>query len=149
MSLTRYFVTFFIICLVLSWICGVLAALLPMGVGGILTAVPYIAAMIWVLFIFLKRTQRAPTQQERKKMTLGFTFIFWLYNIAFQLLGIAWFASKDPEVWQNFVLYLKQPQFMSLVLIMCLLLAIPLYLLTFWFYGPQAKRMASKMFGAE
>lgn len=149
MSLTRYFVIFFLICLVLSCICGVLAALLPMGVGGILTAVPYIVAMIWVLFMFLKRNQRAPTQPERKKITLGFTAIFWLYNIAFQLLGVALFAINDPMIWQNFLLYLKQPQFMSLILIMCLLLAIPLYLLTYWFYGPQAKRMANKMFGTE
>lgn len=149
MSLKRYFITFFLICLLFSCICGVLAALLPLGVGGILTAVPYLGAMIWVLFIFLKRNQRAPTQPERKKLTLGYTVIFWAYNIIFQLLGVAVFAMKDPEVWQNFQLYLQQPQFMSLVLIMVLLLAIPLYLLTYWFYGPQARRMALKMFGHE
>lgn len=149
MSLTHYFVMFFIICLVLSCVCGVLAALLPMGVGGILTAVPYIVAMVWVLYIFLKRNQRAPTQAERKKITLGFTLIFWGYNIAFQILGIALFAIKDPEIWQNFISYLQQPKFMSLVVIMGMLLAIPLYLLTYWFYGAQAKRMSVKMFGHE
>lgn len=149
MSLTRYFVMFFIICLVLSCVCGVLAALLPMGVGGVLTAVPYLVAMIWVLFIFLKRNQRAPTQAERKKITLGYTFIFWGYNICFQILGVALFAIKDPDIWQNFMLYLQQPKFMSLVVIMGMLLAIPLYLLTYWFYGAQAKRMSLKMFGHE
>lgn len=149
MSLTRYFFLFFVICLLMSCVCGVLAALLPLGVGGILTAVPYIVAMVWVLYIFLKRNQRAPTQAERKKITLGYTLIFWSYNIAFQILGVAIFAIKDPEVWRNFMLYLQQPNFMSLVVIMGLLLAIPLYLLTYWFYGAQAKRMSFKMFGHE
>ena len=32
-------------------------------------------------------------------------------------------------------------------LIMFLMIAIPLYLLTYWFYGKQAQRMAEKMFG--
>ena len=147
MSLKRYFLIFFLICFVLTCLCGVLAAVLT-GVGGVLTAVPYIVTMVWVLFIFLKRNQRAPTQAERKKMTLGFTLIFWGYNVAFQILGIAFFAYNDPEIWQNFLLYLKQPQFLTVVLIMVLLIAIPLYLLTYWFYGPQARRMAQKMFGA-
>jgi hypothetical protein len=44
------------------------------------------------------------------------------------------------------MLYLKQPQFLSIMLIMLLMLAIPLYLITYWFYGKQAQRMASKMF---
>ena len=109
MSLKRYFLIFFLICFVLTCLCGVLAAVLPTGVGGVLTAVPYIVTMVWVLFIFLKRNQRAPTQAERKKMTLGFTLIFWGYNVAFQILGIAFFAYNDPEIWQNFLLYLKQP----------------------------------------
>ncbi len=148
MSLKRYFLIFFLICFVLTCLCGVLAAVLPTGVGGVLTAVPYIVTMVWVLFIFLKRNQRAPTQAERKKMTLGFTLIFWGYNVAFQILGIAFFAYNDPEIWQNFLLYLKQPQFLTVVLIMVLLIAIPLYLLTYWFYGPQARRMAQKMFGS-
>ena len=149
MSLKRYFIIFFLICLVLTCICGVVAALMPVGVGGILTAVPYLVSMIWVLFYFLKRNQRAPNQAERKRLSLGYTLIFWGYNIAFQIIGVAIFALKDPEIWQNFLLYLKQPQFISIVLIMALLLAIPLYLLTYWFYGPQAKRMSIKMFGHE
>ncbi len=149
MSLKRYFLIFFIICVLSSCLCGVLAALLPVGLGGILTAAPYLIAMIWSLYIFLKRNQRAPTQPERKCLTLGYTFIFWGYNIAFLMGGVALFARTDPEIWQNFLLYLQQPQFVSLVVIMGLILAIPLYLLTYWFYGPQAKRMAVKMFGHE
>ena len=146
-SLTRYFLWFFFICFVFSCVCGVLAALLPTGMGAVLTAVPYLVAMIWVLLKFIKQQRRAPTQAERKKFTLGFSLIFWSYNFAFLLLGILIFSKGDPEVWQNFLLYLKNPQFMSVVLIMFLLIATPLYLLTYWFYGKQAQRMAKKMFG--
>ncbi|UIJ75073.1 ABZJ_00895 family protein [Acinetobacter sp. SH20PTE14] len=147
-SLTRYFLLFFFICLIMTCICGVIAALLPQGVGGILTVVPYLIAMIVVLFRFLNKNHRAPTQAERKKFTLGFSMIFWLYNLAFVLLGIAIFSRKDPEIWQNLMLYIQHPQFMSLMVIMLLLMAIPLYLITYWFYGPQAQRMAAQKFGA-
>jgi len=115
--------------------------------GGILTIVPYLAAMILVLYKFLKQQRRAPTLQEQKRISLGFSLIFWGYNLAFLLLGIVLFAKNDPEVWQNFLLYLKNVQFMSIVLTMFLLIAIPLYILTYWFYGKQAERMAKKMFG--
>ena len=146
-SLTRYFLMFFIICLVMTCICGVVAALLPQGLGGILTIVPYLVAMIVVLFRFLKNMRRAPTQAERKKITLGFTLIFWLYNFSFLLIGIAIFSRHDPEIWQNLLLYIQHPQFISIMIIMLMLMAIPSYLLTYWFFGPQAKRMAIKMFG--
>jgi hypothetical protein len=63
------------------------------------------------------------------------------------MVGLVIFARKDPEVWQNFLLYLKQPQFLFTVLAMWLMIAIPLYLITYWFYGAQAQRMAKKMFG--
>ncbi len=36
----------FALCIVLTLIVGVIAALLPASVGGILTAVPYLGAMI-------------------------------------------------------------------------------------------------------
>ena len=115
--------------------------------GGILTIVPYLMAMILVLYKFLKQQHRAPTDQERKKITLGFTLIFWGYNVFFLLVGLLIFAKNDPDILQNFLLYIKNPQFMSVVLIMFLLIAIPLYILTYWFYGKQAQRMADKMFG--
>lgn len=147
-SLTRYFVWFFLFCIVLTCICGVLAALLPQGVGGILTAIPYLIAMIIVLYQFLKREKRAPNQHERKRLTLGFSLIFWGYNLSFLLIGIAIFSRQNPNLWQDFLNYLQQPQFLSVVVIMFLLIAIPLYLITYWFYGQQAQRMAKKMFGA-
>ena len=147
MSLTRYFLWFFLFCFIFTCICGVLAALLPTGMGGILTIVPYLMAMILVLYKFLKQQHRAPTDQERKKITLGFTLIFWGYNVFFLLVGLLIFAKSDPYIWQNFLLYIKNPQFMSVVLIMFLLIAIPLYILTYWFYGKQAQRMADKIFG--
>lgn len=147
MSLTRYFLWFFLFCFIFTCICGVLAALLPTGMGGILTIVPYLIAMILVLYKFLKQQHRAPTDQERKKITLGFTLIFWGYNVFFLLVGLLIFAKSDPDIWKNFLLYIKNPQFMSVVLIMFLLIAIPLYILTYWFYGKQAQRMADKMFG--
>ena len=145
-SLSRYFIWFFLYCFVMTCICGVLAALLPAGVGGILTAVPYLVAMILVLYKFLKQQRRAPNDKERMTFTLGFSLIFWGYNLAFLLLGVWIFARTDPTLWQNFLLYIQNPQFMSVVLIMLLLIAIPLYVLTYWFYGKQAQRMADKMF---
>ena len=62
------------------------------------------------------------------------------------IAGLALFSRKDPEVWQNFMLYLQQANFISLILILLLVLAIPLYLITWWFYGKQAQRMAAKMY---
>ena len=147
LPLSRYFTWFFFICFIFTCICGVVAALLPMGMGAILTIVPYLIAMIWVLFKFLKQQKRAPTQAERKKFTLGFSLIYWGYNLLFLLLGIVIATRSDPNAWQDFLLYLQQPQFMSIVLIMFLMIAIPLYLLTYWFYGKQSQRMAEKMFG--
>ena len=146
-SLTRYFLWFFFLCFIFTCICGVVAALMPTGMGAVLTIVPYLVAMIWVLFKFLKKEQRAPTQAERKKFTLGFSLIYWGYNLAFFILGIAIATRSNPNAWQDFLLYLQQPQFMSIVVIMFLLIAIPLYLLPYWFYGKQAQRMAAIMFG--
>ncbi|WP_299149898.1 ABZJ_00895 family protein [uncultured Acinetobacter sp.] len=145
--LTRYFLWFFFLCFVFTCICGVLAALLPTGMGAILTIVPYLVAMIWVLFKFLKQQRRAPSATERKKFSLGFSLIYWGYNLAFLILGIVIATRSNPNAWQDFLLYLQQPQFVSIVVIMFLLIAIPLYLLTYWFYGKQAQRMAVKISG--
>ena len=145
--LTRYFLWFFFLCFVFTCICGVLAALLPIGMGAILTIVPYLVAMIWVLFKFLKQQRRAPSATERKKFSLGFSLIYWGYNLAFLILGIVIATRSNPNAWQDFLLYLQQPQFVSIVVIMFLLIAIPLYLLTYWFYGKQAQRMAAKISG--
>lgn len=145
-SLRLYYLWFFIICLASTLIAGVLAAILPNSLGGVLTAIPYLIAIIFVLFKFLKQQRRAPTAQEKKRLSIGFSMIFWGYNACGLLLGLYIFARKDPEIWQNFLLYLKQPQFLLAVLGMWLVIALPLFLITYWFYGPQAQRMATKMF---
>ena len=147
-SLNKYFLWFFLLCLVLTLIVGVVAALLPPQIAGVVTALPYMIAMIYVLNLFIKQQGRAPTDRERKKFTLGYTLIFWGYNIAGVFFGIFLFSRKDPEVWQNFMLYITNGKFLSLVVIMLMMLAIPLYLITYWFYGKQAQRMANKKFGA-
>lgn len=144
-SLRKYFLWFFFLCLGLTLVAGILAALLPSAIAGIVTALPYLIAMIVVLYRFIDQQQRAPSDQERKKFTLGFTLIFWGYNFLGVFLSILFFSRKDPEIWQNFLLYVQNSSFLSLSAIMILMLAIPLYLITFWFYGPQAKRMANKL----
>lgn len=146
-SLNKYFLWFFILCLVLTMLAGVLAALLPNQIAGVLTALPYLIAMIIVLFRFLKQQKRAPTAQERNKLCLGFSLIFWSYNFITVFAGIVLFAKNDPEIWKTFVLYMQSSQFLISALVMLFILAIPLYLITYWFYGKQAQRMANKMFG--
>ncbi|WP_445115102.1 ABZJ_00895 family protein [Acinetobacter sp. WZC-1] len=146
-SLNKYFLWFFLISLGLTLLVGVVAALLPRGMGGVLTVLPYLIAMIIVLQRFLKQQRRAPTTQERKKFTLGYTLIFWGYNLLGMLISIAIFAQQDPQVWQLFLEYMQQPAFISIVLIMIVILALPLYLVTWWFYGRQAQRMAAKLYG--
>lgn len=145
-SLRLYYLWFFIVCLISSLIAGVIAAILPNSIGGVLTAIPYLIAMIFVLFKFLKKQHRAPTLSEKKRLSLGFSFIFWGYNACGLLLGLFIFARKDPEIWQNFILYFKQPMFLITVVAIWLMIAAPLFLITYWFYGAQAQRMANKMF---
>ena len=146
-SLGKYFLWFFGLCLVLTMIAGVLAAKLPNQIAGIVTALPYLIAMIVVLFRFLKQQRRAPTPQERKKLCLGFSLIFWAYNLLGVFIGVLIFSQYDPEVWQVFMSSMQNLRFMLTSLLMLLLIAIPLYLISYWFYGKQAQRMALKMFG--
>ncbi len=147
MSLGKYFLWFFGLCLVLTMIAGVLAAILPNQIAGVVTALPYLIAMIVVLFLFLKQLRRAPTHQERKKLCLGFSLIFWAYNLLGVFIGVLIFSQYDPEVWQVFISSMQNLRFMLTSLLMLLLIAIPLYLISYWFYGKQAQRMALKMFG--
>lgn len=145
-SLNKYFFWFFLLCLVLTMIAGVLAAILPNEIAGVLTAIPYLLAMIIVLHRFLRQQRRAPTDKERRNLTLGFTLIFWSYNLLGVFAGVWFFSRNDREIWQTFLAYMQNIRFLSTMTIMLLLLAIPLYLITHWFYGKQAKRMAAKMF---
>ena len=144
-KLRPYYLWFFALCFALTLIVGVIAAFLPASLGGVLTAAPYLVAMIVVLYKFIKQQRRAPTVQEKKKLTLGFTLIFWGYNLCGFLFGLFLFARKDPQVMQAFVTYFSNPQFIALSLVMVLVLAIPLYLISYWFYGKQAQRMADKI----
>lgn len=145
-SLRLYYLWFFIVCLISSLIAGVIAAILPNSIGGVLTAVPYLIAIIFVLFRFLKQQRRAPTAQEKKRLSLGFSLIFWGYNACGLLLGLFVFARKDPEIWQILFYIFKQPMFLITVVAIWLMIAAPLFLITYWFYGAQAQRMANKMF---
>lgn len=142
--LIRYFLWFFFISVIVTCICGVVAALLPQGMGAILTIVPYLVAMLWVLHRFIRQQGRAPTLSERRKITLGFSLIYWSFNAIFLILGIVLASRSNPQVWQDFQLYLQNSQFLMTVLIMFLMIALPLYVLTYWFFGKQAERMAAK-----
>lgn len=145
-ALRPYYLAFLIWCIVFTMIFGVLAAIVPQGLGGIFTAIPYLLALVVVVFRFLKREQRAPSKAEHKRLTLGLTLIFWGLNLVGMLLAVYLFSRQDHSVSANFWLYLQQPRFLATALSLWLLLAIPLYVLTYWFWGPQAKRMAAKMF---
>lgn len=144
-TLRPYYLWFFVLCLILTVLVGIIAALLPRGLGGMITALPYLVAMIVVLHRFIKKEQRAPTQQERKRFAWGYLIIFWAYNLFGVWIGLFLFSLQDAEVWQNLLIYLHQPQFIGLLIIMFLMLAIPLYWITYWFYGKQAQRMADKI----
>lgn len=145
-SLSKYFLWFFVLCLVLTMVVGVLVALLPSQIAGVLTALPYLIAMIMVLHLFLKQQKRAPSKAEQKKFSIGFSLIFWAYNLIGIFIGVMVFARTDAEVWNNFLLYMQSPQFLMISAMMLAMLAIPLFLITYWFYGKQAQRMAAKMF---
>lgn len=144
-SLLKYYFWFLLLCIGLTLIAGVVAVFLPPALAGVVTAMPYLIAMIIVLYLFIHQQQRAPTQQERKKFTLSFTLIFWLMNFTGVFLGVVIASMSDPEVWTIFIAFTSNAKFISLSLIMVMLLAIPLYLITYWFYGAQAQRMANKI----
>lgn len=146
-SLSKYFLWFFVLCLVLTMVMGLISLLVPNQIAGVLIAFPYLISMIIVLHLFLKQQKRAPTQQERKKFTIGFSLIFWGYNLVGLVGEIIYFSQQNPEVLTNFLSGLQNIQFLSISILMLLMLAIPLYLITYWFYGKQAQRMAAKMFG--
>ena len=147
-SLSKYFLWFFVLCLVLTVIMGLISLIVPNQVAGILIAFPYLISMIIVLHLFLKQQKRAPTEQEKKKFTIGFSIIFWSYNLAGLIGEVLYFSRQNPEILTNFLAGIQNIQFLMISIVMLLMLAIPLYLITYWFYGKQAKRMATKMFGA-
>ena len=146
MSLNRYFLWFFIYLILFTLLAGVIAGFLPNVVGQVLTAFPYLIAMILVLFKFIRNEQHAPTQTERTKFSLILVLIFFLYNYIFAIFGQLIFnfsQSNIFELWWNFV---SQSEFQLLLISRLLIFMIPFYLVTYWFYGKQAQRMADKMF---
>ena len=101
--------------------------------------------MILLLYKFLKREQRAPTARETKAIAAGFVGVFWLYNIVGIGIGMLFSSLNDPTLWPYIFSLLKQPMFLLMASLMIVALSVPLYLITWWFYGPQAKRMAKHM----
>ena len=125
---------------------GIVAALLPQGMGQVLTAFPFLISSILLLFNFLKREQRAPSTTERNRFSLIYVLIFFLYNYLFAVIGPLIFNLSIPNI---FALWLEQAfnvEFQLMLISRLLIFMIPFYLVVFWFYGPQAKRMAAKMF---
>lgn len=147
-GLSKYFLRFFIYCIVFTMIVGVIAALLPRAIAQILTAFPFLIAMIMVLYHFLKTEKRAPTLSERNKISLGYAAIFFFYNICFALLGpliFNWQTEKFFNIWLSFI---TNKTFILQLIAQLMMYMIPLYVITFWFYGKQSQRMAEKMFKA-
>ena len=99
-------------------------------------------------YIFLKKQKRAPSTKERNHFALVFVFIFFFYNLAFALLGQIFFSMGEPEAWQNWWMQISNGQFIFILIAQLLIYMIPLYLVTFWFYGKQSHRMADKMFNS-
>lgn len=143
--LGKYFLRFFIYCIVLTMVFGVIAALVPNTIAKVFTAFPFLIAMILVLFYFIKTENRAPTRLERNKISLGFILIFFFYNISFALLGpllFNWQVDNIVNVWLNFI---GQKAFLIQLVVQLMMYMIPLYVITFWFYGAQSERMANKV----
>ena len=128
---------------------GILAALLPKEVGQVLTALPFLIAMILVLFRFLKNERRAPSKIERNRFSLLYVVIFFLFNYVFAVIGPLIFNLNLPNIWSLWWTAATDPQFQISLLTHLLIFMIPFYLISFWFYGPQAKRMAAKMFPSQ
>lgn len=128
---------------------GIVAALLPNVVGQIITAFPFLIAMILVLFRFLKQQQRAPSNQQRNLFSLIYVVIFFLYNYIFAVFGPLLFNLNIPNVLELWAEQAFNSDFQLLLVSKLLIFMIPFYLVTFWFYGPQAKRMAAKMFPSQ
>jgi len=147
LALSKYYLYFFFFCVVYTIVTGMIAPMIPNSIAQGLIAVPYIAAMITVLFIFLKQQQRAPTQRERVRFALSYTVIFGAFNLIGVFIGVYAFSRDDPQVWQDFLIYIQNTQFLIIIALMVLLIAISFFLITYWFYGKQAQRMAIKMFG--
>ena len=128
---------------------GIVAALLPQGMGEVLTAFPFLISIVLALFYFLKQQHRAPTQTERNRLSLGYVLIFFFYNYLFAVIGPLIFNLKTANIFELWVSAAFDLDFQFMLISRLLIFMIPFYLITYWFYGPQAKRMAAKMFPSQ
>ena len=144
-----YALRFFIYLVLFTMLAGIVAALLPNVVGQVITAFPFLIAMILVLFRFLKQQGRAPSTKERNQFSLLFVLIFFLYNYIFAVFGPLIFNFTVPNVMELWRQQAWNQDFQLLLLSKLMIFMIPFYLVTFWFYGAQAKRMAAKMFPSQ
>ncbi|MBP7782986.1 MAG: ABZJ_00895 family protein [Acinetobacter sp.] len=146
--MSKYFLRFFIYLVLFTMLAGILAALFPKEVGQVLTAFPFLIAMILVLFRFLKNEERAPSNMERNHFSLLYVVIFFLFNYVFAVIGPLIFNLNLPNILSVWWKAAIDAQFQISLITHLLIFMIPFYLISFWFYGPQAKRMAAKMFDA-
>lgn len=146
-SLKKYYAWFLLFCFLTTCVSGVLATILPNSLAFVLMVFPYLVAMIGVLYIFLKQQRRAPTRTERNRFSIFFNIIFWLFNLTGFFLGLLWASFSQPQIWQYTIGMLFQPSTLFICALFFFVIATPLYVVTFWFYGKQAQRMAIKMFG--
>lgn len=142
----QYFIRFFIYLVLFTMMAGIIAAMTPVTIGQLMTAFPFLIASILVLFNFLKRERRAPSSVERNRFSLIYIFIFFLFNYIFAVIGPLIFNLNLANIWALWWKAATDPQFQFSLISQLLIFMIPFYLITFWFYGPQAKRMAAKMF---
>ena len=147
--MSKYFLRFFIYLVLFTMLAGILAALFPTEVGQVLTAFPFLIAMILVLLRFLKNEQRAPSTIERNRFSLLYVVIFFLFNYIFAVIGPLIFNLSLPNILSIWWKAATDAQFQMSLITHLLIFMIPFYLISFWFYGPQAKRMAAKMFSSQ
>jgi lysylphosphatidylglycerol synthetase-like protein (DUF2156 family) len=147
--MSKYFLRFFIYLVAFTMLAGILAALLPQGIGQVLTAFPFLMSSVLLLFHFLKRERRAPSNSERNRFSLIYVLIFFLYNYVFAVVGPLIFNLNIPNVLNVWFEQAFDLEFQLMLISRLLIFMIPFYIVVFWFYGPQAKRMAAKMFSSE
>ena len=144
--LSKYFLRFFLYCVVLTMIFGFITTLVPNSVARLFTAFPFLIAMVLVLYHLIKKEQRAPTRLERNKISLGLILIFFFYNICFALLGPLLFNWQVENIISIWLSSIGQKEFLFQLIAQLMMYMIPLYVITWWFYGKQAQRMAAKMY---
>ncbi|GAB2678136.1 hypothetical protein GCM10027155_00400 [Acinetobacter apis] len=147
LSLTKYYAWFLLFCFIFTCISSVLRTFFISPISFVLLILPYLVAMVSVLYLFLKQQKRAPTRREMFKFAGMLNLLFWLFNFVGFVLVVLWMAIQDPRIWQYLVTVEPNPQLIALISLFIAIIAVPFYVITLWFYGPQAKRMAQHMFG--